>query len=88
MANTTKNLTIPLDILIDVLLILLNNSLSFTVTGVDDEAQTVTIRAETDKRLEQQIQALENIDVLTSDYQFYRYSSDGAAPVWHNLEND
>ena len=88
MANTTKSLTIPLDILIDVLSILLDKGIPFSVTGVDDDAQTIEIRADTDKKLEQQMQALKNIDTLTSDYQFYRHGSDGSAPPLNIFEDD
>lgn len=80
MANMTKALTIHIDILIDVLSILFNGGIAFSVTAVDDEAQTVEITAETDRKLEQQVHALENIDLLTSDYHFYRYSSDSSLP--------
>ena len=80
MANATKALTIHVDILIDVLSILFNGNIAFSVTAVNDEAQTVEIRAETDRKLEQQVHALENIELLTSDYQFYRYGSDSSLP--------
>ena len=77
MTNTTNPLIVHLDILIDVLSILLNNEIVFSINAVDDNAQTVHIKTDIDRKLEEQIEALDNIDLLISDYHFYGYSSDG-----------
>lgn len=72
-----KSQTVHLDILMDILSILFDNEIPFTVDGIDDDEQTLFIKTHTDKKSSHHKEALENIKVLTSDYSFYRYSSDG-----------
>ncbi|PQJ09758.1 hypothetical protein CJD36_017680 [Flavipsychrobacter stenotrophus] len=75
--TATKSHTVHLDILMDVLSILFDNEIAFTVEGIDDDEQTLLIRTHTDKKSSHHKDAMENIKILTSDYSFYRYSSDG-----------
>ena len=83
-----KSHSVHVDVLMDVMRILFNNEISFTVEGINEEENTMLVRTNTNAKLTRHKRALENIKTLASDYGYYRHGSDSGNNVGINLDHE
>ncbi len=83
-----KSHTVHVDVLMDVLRILFNNEISFTVEGINEEENTLLVRTNTNAKLTRHKKALENIKTLVSDYGYFRHGSDSGNNMGIDLDDE
>jgi hypothetical protein len=83
-----KSHTVHVDVVMDVMRILFNNEIPFSVEGINENEKTLLIRTSTNAKLTRHKKALENIKTLTSDYSYYRHSSDSGKNLGIDLNDE
>lgn len=68
---TTSSHTIPLDVLMDIVRILLNNAIVWVVEGINEKENSLLIQISIQPQLLRHRKALENIQGILSDYGYY-----------------
>lgn len=73
--NITKSYTIPLDLLIDILKIVLNNNLNYNIEAVNDKESSLLLQVSFDQTQFNHPKAKENIEYFLNDYSHFFYGS-------------
>lgn len=76
----TSSHTIPLDVFMDVVRILLNNALNWQVEGINENENSLLIQVSIQPSSIQHRKALENIQGFLSDYGYYLKGSPSSEP--------
>ena len=80
--NRFKKLTVPLDVLVDVLNIVIETELKNEVTGVNVNRSFIEIKIEYQNGLGYHQRAIENIESILDDYSHYRFEE--SETDWRN----
>ena len=80
--NRFKKLTVPLDVLVDVLNIVIETELKNEVTGVNVNRSYIEIKIEYQNGLGYHQRAIENIESILDDYNHYRFEE--SETDWRN----
>lgn len=80
--NRFKKLTIPLDVLVDVLNIVIETELKNEVTGVNVNRSFIELKIEYQNGLSYHQRAIENIESILDDYNHYRFEE--SETDWRN----
>jgi len=73
--NITKSYTIPLDLLIDILKIVLNNNLDYNIEAINDKESSLLMQISFDQTHINHPKAKENIECFLNDYGHFFYGS-------------
>jgi len=76
----TSSHTIPLDLFMDVVRILLDNALTWQVEGINEKENSLLIQVSIQPASVRHKKALENIQGLLSDYGYYLKGSPSGDP--------
>ena len=76
----TSSHTIPLDLFMDVVRVLLNNALNWQVEGINDKENSLLIQVSIQPGSPRHRKALENIQCFLSDYGYYLKGSPSGDP--------
>lgn len=71
--NSTKSFTIPMDALMDILKIFLNNEIDYKIEGICEKTNTVIIQMKLQKNRFIYTEIVENIEAILEDYNYYVY---------------
>lgn len=77
-----KKLTVPLDVLVDILNIVIETELKNEVTGVNVNRSYIEIKIEYQNGLGYHQRAIENIESILDDYNHYRFEE--SETDWRN----
>ena len=77
----TSSHTIPLDLFMDVVRILLDNALNWQVEGINEKENSLLIQISIQSGSDLHRKALENIQTMLSDYGYYLKGSPGNDPA-------
>ncbi len=75
----TYSHTVPLDVLLDVLKIFLDNDIAYHIEGINERENTLLIQVQTDTGLSRHRKAVQNLKSMLDDYGHFRYSSENAS---------
>lgn len=67
----TSSHTIPMDVFIDIVRILLNNTLDWHVEGINEKENSLLIQVSYQPNLSRHRKALENMQSILADYGYY-----------------
>lgn len=73
--NITKSYTIPLDLLLDTLKIVLNNNLSYYIEAINEDESSLLMQISFNKTNFNHPKAKENIECFLNDYSHFFYGS-------------
>lgn len=73
--NITKSYTIPLDLLIDILKIVLNNNLDYNIEAINDKESSLLMQISFDQTHINHPKVKENIECFLNDYGHFFYGS-------------
>ncbi|RFS20034.1 hypothetical protein DVR12_20135 [Chitinophaga silvatica] len=68
---TTSSHTIPIDVLVDIIRILLNNHLNWQVEGINEQEGTLLVQISQQQGNPKHQKALQNIIGILGDYNYY-----------------
>jgi hypothetical protein len=68
---TTSSHTIPIDVLLDIIRILFNNSLHWQVEGINEQEGTLLVQISQQQGNPKHQKALQNIIGILGDYNYY-----------------
>jgi hypothetical protein len=74
---TTSSYTIPLDVLLDIVRILLEYAIQWQVEGINEKENSLLIQVRIQPSLSHQRKALDNMKAVLSDYGHYLRGSPG-----------
>ncbi len=80
--NRFKTLTIPLDVLIDVINIVMETELKNEITAVNVNRSFIELKVEYQNGLGYHLRAIENIESILDDYNQYRFEE--SETDWRN----
>jgi hypothetical protein len=69
--NSTKSFSIPMDVLMDTLKIFLNNDIEYKIEGISEKSNSVIIQMKLQKNSLIYTEAVENIETILEDYNYY-----------------
>lgn len=78
-----KSHTIPADIIMDALRILLDNNITFQIEGINEHEHTVIVQTSISPKLSRHKKAMENLTTILSDYSYYRHG-----PMNENIDDN
>jgi hypothetical protein len=81
--NRFKTLTVPLDVLIDVVSIIKETELKNEITGVNVNRSFIELKIEYQNGLGYHQRAIENIESILDDYNHYRFEE--LETDWRNI---
>jgi hypothetical protein len=71
-----KEITVPLDVMIDIAKIIVETEMESTITGLNENKNTVQIMLGFPEELNYYKKALDNIDSILTDYKYYRFEEE------------
>ena len=71
----TKSYTIPLDLLIDILKILLNSNIGYHIEAINETESSLLVQVSFSPTVPNHSRAKENIETLLNDYGYFLYGS-------------
>ncbi|MBS1634312.1 MAG: hypothetical protein JST26_00220 [Bacteroidetes bacterium] len=71
-----KEITVPLDIMMDIAKIIVETEMESTITGLNENKNTVQIILGFPEELNYYKKALDNIDSILNDYKHYRFEEE------------
>ena len=74
--NRYKHYHIPLDVLMDILKIIKETELKTEITGTNENKSLIEIKVEYQNGLGFHKKAIDNIDTILDDYNYYRFEEE------------
>lgn len=77
--------TIPLDVFIDVVRVLLDNAFDWQVEGINEKENSLLIQVSIQPGSARHKKAMENIQSMLSEYGYYLKGSPSSDPDWEGI---